>query len=340
MRTRTITLITCIVYICVGGILKDILFPSVPSPEPTPAPESIPTSIAIPTHEAISAPEPIPTLKQIPPSAPVSVPGQTPDSEAILDGSFASANEEQLAPSWESQRRSSPKDHQISWAVIVGLCCSINVLTVLLYLKRVRGENRESETKQQLSEIRMWLEEGDELRQETETRLGAMKEDEDHRHAQFQREMDSMRRVRKVEGEVYAELDPLAMYVKAEGKRSVELQNEADPLAMSMKPEGKDSSKFQNEMDPLAMSLNAEVKRSVELKKVDPLVMFKKAERKRSVELKNEADPLAMFKMAERKRSSKLKNEADPLTMFKKAERKRSAELINEADPLAMFKEA
>jgi hypothetical protein len=111
-----------------------------------------------------------------------------------------------------------------------------------------------------MSQIRMWLEEGEKLRLETETRLASIEEDEDHHHAQFLKEMDSVRRVLVAEGKGYAELDPLAMFMKAEGRRSAEMQNEMDPLAIFMKTEGKLYAELQNETDPLAIFMKAERK--------------------------------------------------------------------------------
>jgi hypothetical protein len=332
MRVQTIRSVTWILSACLAGILKEMLFPPVPPSKLIPAPKAIPKPNPFLAPEATPVQEAIWETKSIPNPEPTS------HSEGIAVLTLASANEEQSVPSWESQGRNLPADYQISWTVIVGLCCSINILTVLVYRKHLRGE-----IKQQMSQIRMWLEEEDKLRLETEAMLASIKENENHHHAQFLKEMVSMRRILEAEGKRSAglqnETDPLAMCMKGEGKRS-ELKNETDPLAMYMKAVGKRSAELKNETDPLAMCMKGDGKRSAELKnETGPLEMCMKGEGKRSAELKNETGPLWIFKKVERKRSE-LKNDTDPLAKFKKTDRKRCAEFQIGMDPMATFTKA
>jgi hypothetical protein len=96
------------------------------------------------------------------------------------------------------------------------------------------GWHREGGTKEKLSQLRMSLQEGNRLMPERKTTLALVKDEEDKRHAEFQNEMDSLKKLIKVQGQWHA----LFQYAM-------------DSVKNTMKMENKCHTKFWDEMDSM-----------------------------------------------------------------------------------------
>jgi hypothetical protein len=176
--TRTI-LATFVLFGSFGTLLRETLFPPFPSFDLVPAPEPIQES------EPILASEPIS------------------DREEIIVVNLNSANEEESESSREFQRRSLSAD-QIRRIVIGGLCCRLMLLTISwIYHRCVRGWHGESDRQKKMSQSAM-LHDIDNVRTEMRNMLALEKEEKDHYHAEFLKEMDSMRKVMKEEKNISA----------------------------------------------------------------------------------------------------------------------------------------
>jgi hypothetical protein len=78
--------------------------------------------------------------------------------------------------------------------VICGLCFSLISIPISLVYHRYLGDrHNETGTEQDSSEIRMVLQDGERLRLELMTMVALHKEQEDLRHAQCLKEMDSIK---------------------------------------------------------------------------------------------------------------------------------------------------
>jgi hypothetical protein len=164
------------------------------------------------------------------PAVPASEP--IPDSENFVVRNLASANKKESEPSWEFHR-SSFSAEQIAWMIICGLFFSLISIPISLVYHRYLGDRyNETGTEQESSEIRMLLQEGEKLRLELMTMVALHKEQEDLRHAQCLKEMDSIKKMNT-----------------EEERRYIELQNEVDSTKAMMKVQGVQVAQFQNSME-------------------------------------------------------------------------------------------
>lgn len=167
-----------------------------------------------------------------------------PDSENFVVSNVASANEKESEPSWEFQR-SSFSAEQIVSMVICGLCFSLISIPISMVYHRYLGErHNETGTEHDSSEIRMILQEGERLRLELMTMVALHKDQEDFRHAEYLKEMDSIKRMNK-----------------EEEKRYFELQNEVDSTKAMMKVQGVQVAQFQNAMEAAKNMISMDKKR-------------------------------------------------------------------------------
>jgi uncharacterized protein YqfB (UPF0267 family) len=126
------------------------------------------------------------------------------------------------------------------------------MLHYLIHHKHRRGWHREGETKQELSQLRM-LQMGDGLMPETKTTLVSVKDAEEHRFAQFQKEIVSRKKVMKVKDKSWAEfqneMNSMKMLIKVQDERHAQFQNEMNSKKMLIKVQGERHAQFQNEMN-------------------------------------------------------------------------------------------
>jgi hypothetical protein len=168
-----------------------------------------------------------------PSSEPIPTPQPTPDSEFIAVENRPSAIEEQFVPPWEYQSISLSADYSL-WMVIGGLCSSlIGIITWFIYRRYLRRDWRmESDPKHELSQITMMMHEGDRLRRELEILQASRKEEEDRRHAQFLKHMNSMR-----------------VMMEEEQRRSADFQNDIDSIKSLMQVRSGEHTHCQNTLD-------------------------------------------------------------------------------------------
>lgn len=177
-------------------------------------------------------------------SEPIQISETFPDFEDFVVENLAPGYEEEYDQYWEFQHNSFSAKH-IFWIVIGGLYFSlISIPISLVYHMYIGDIEYESGTEQDSSEIRMLLQEGERLRMELKTMVALEKQAENHRQAQFLKEMDSMRNM-----------------TKDEEKHCSEFQNEMDSMKLLMKVRTGRHTHFQNAMEAAKNMINIERKR-------------------------------------------------------------------------------
>jgi hypothetical protein len=246
-------------------------FKPIPAPEPTLASELIQAQEPIPASEPTPAPgstpnsEPSPHFEPTPASEQIQESESVSDSENVPVATVASAEEMESAPSWKFERRSLPTDDQNLRAVLDSLSSSlIYILTSLLmeYLIRHiyrRCWRRKSGSEQMFSYLRMLLHKSTGLMSECKIELNLVKVEEDHRFAQFLKEVQSMKRIMKVRDKHFAEfqneMNSVKMLIKFQGQKRAEFQNAMDSTKNMMKRENKCNVKFRDEIESMKMAM-------------------------------------------------------------------------------------
>jgi hypothetical protein len=216
--------------------------------EPIQAPEEISTSEPIPEREEISAPqeisapEPIPELELIPESeefsapVPIAAPETLPasevngalqpiqDSETILVENAAATKKTEYALSLVFQR-TRLSEH---WIILGTLVLSLVTILICLTVYRcfIRLSYRQDETKQEPSQLSMFLHGWECVMLELRATLKRMQELE-KLHAHLQNELDSLNLSVKGQDKMLihllSELEPLKMIVKAKYGMNIQL---------------------------------------------------------------------------------------------------------------------
>jgi hypothetical protein len=201
----------------------------------------------------ILAPSPIPATEPIP------------DFNKIAVETLARANEKKSTPPWEFLRSSLPEDEQNFWTFLrpLGYRLITTLISLMIhyfaYCKYRGGWQREDEAKQKLSHLRMLVQECDSSMLELTTTLALVKDAEDHRHAQFQNVMDSVRKMTNVNDKIYVEFHK-DMYskkqlMKVEDERRAQFLSAVELMKSTLNREKIRRAKFRNEMDSVKMKM-------------------------------------------------------------------------------------